>query len=392
MKTVLLGDICTRVTSGGTPSTRKPEFYDGNIPWLRTQEINFGRIYSTEKTITEAGVKGSSAKLIPKNSVIVAMYGATAGKVAINKIPLTTNQACCNLIINPSEADYEYVYYYLLSNYERLLGSATGAAQQNLGTKQIAAMSIFLPRLSGQKAIANILGKIDKKIEVNRRMNETLEQIGQALFKRYFIDNPESKTWPRGKLGDILQALESGSRPKGGALDSGVPSVGAENIEGLGIYDYSKEKYVSEELFNNLQQGIIESEDVLLYKDGAYVGKKSLFMDGFPHKKCCVNEHVFILRTNDKLPSQFYLYFWLDQEEITRQIIDSGVKAAQPGINQANVRNLHVLLPSIKNIAEFNELVRPIMKKLFLNANQARELSKLRDSLLPRLISGKIKI
>ena len=197
-QTVLIGDICTKVTSGGTPSTKHDEYYGGDIPWLRTQEVNFGNIYSTEKTITEAGLKNSSAKLIPKNSVIIAMYGATAGKSAINKIPLTTNQACCNLIIDNKKADYRYVYYYLSSNYENLLKSATGAAQQNLGAKQISAMSIELPDLETQKKIADILGTIDEKIELNRRMNETLEQMGQALFRHYFIDNPEAENWENG--------------------------------------------------------------------------------------------------------------------------------------------------------------------------------------------------
>ncbi len=199
-QTVLIGDICTRVTSGGTPSTRKAEYYDGDIPWLRTQEVKFGNIYSTEKTITEAGLKNSSAKLIPENSVIIAMYGATAGKSAINKIPVATNQACCNLIIDHNKADYRFVYYYLFNQYEKLLSAATGAAQQNLGAKQIASMSIVLPELETQKKIANVLGAIDEKIELNRKMNETLEQMGQALFRHYFITNPEAGHWEKKPL------------------------------------------------------------------------------------------------------------------------------------------------------------------------------------------------
>ena len=195
MRTVSLSDICTKITSGGTPLTKRDNYYGGGIPWLRTQEVNFGNIYSTEKTITELGLKNSSAKIIPKDSVIVAMYGATAGKSAINKIPLATNQACCNLIIDNSKADYRFVYYYLVNSYEKLLSAAVGAAQQNLGSKQISAMTINLPPLNQQKKIANILGSLDEKIELNRRMNETLEQLGQALFRHYFVDNPEAADW-----------------------------------------------------------------------------------------------------------------------------------------------------------------------------------------------------
>ena len=105
-----IGNICSNVCSGGTPSSKHAEYYDGDIPWLNTKEINFNRIYNTEKSITEEGLNNSSAKWIAENSVIVAMYGATAGKAAIAKIPLTTNQACCNLTIDPTIADYRFVF------------------------------------------------------------------------------------------------------------------------------------------------------------------------------------------------------------------------------------------------------------------------------------------
>lgn len=243
-----------------------------------------------------------------------------------------------------------------------------------------------------QKKIADILGSLDEKIELNRRMNETLEQIGQALFRHYFIDNPDSVSWDIIKVGDVLSDLQSGSRPKGGALEEGVPSIGAENINGLGKYDYSKEKFISSEFFNNLKRGVVKKEDVLLYKDGAYVGKKALFMDDFPHKKCAINEHVFILRTNKRINSQFYLYFWLDQSSITKKIVDSGVKAAQPGINQSNVNNLPILLPPERLVSEFDDAIKPLMKRIFANAIENNKLASIRDSLLPKIISGEIGV
>ena len=110
-------DICTRICSGGTPKSTVEEYYGGTIPWLNTKEVNFNRIHSTEKTITEKGLQNSSAKWIDENAVIVAMYGATAGKSAIAKIPLTTNQACCNLNVDPNKADYRFVYYALYNDY-----------------------------------------------------------------------------------------------------------------------------------------------------------------------------------------------------------------------------------------------------------------------------------
>ena len=126
-KTFLLDDICEKIYSGETPNRKHLEYYEGgNIPWLNTSEVIFNRIHKTEKHITQLGLENSSAKWIPENSVIVAMYGATEGRTAIAKIPLTTNQACCNLIIDPEKADYRYVYYYLYSKYQHLLSKAGG--------------------------------------------------------------------------------------------------------------------------------------------------------------------------------------------------------------------------------------------------------------------------
>lgn len=158
-KTYKIGEICTRICSGGTPKSTESTYYGGDIPWLNTKEINFNRIYTTEKCITQSGLNNSSAKWIDPDSVIVAMYGATAAKVAINKIPLTTNQACCNLTINKTIADYRYVYYCLCNNYTLLASLANGGAQQNLNIQQIKDFEINLPSLEEQKRIAKYWGR-----------------------------------------------------------------------------------------------------------------------------------------------------------------------------------------------------------------------------------------
>ena len=127
-----LGEICNHICSGGTPTTSNKSFYNGSIPWLRTQEVNWSDVYDTEIKISEEAVKKSSAKLIPSNCVIIAMYGATAAKVCINRIPLTTNQACCNLEINPQLASYKYVYYWLCNSYEKLKSMGEGSQNNTL--------------------------------------------------------------------------------------------------------------------------------------------------------------------------------------------------------------------------------------------------------------------
>lgn len=165
-------DICTRVCSGGTPKSGNAEYYEnGAIPWLNTKEINFNRIQATETFITEEGLSNSPAKWIKPHAVIVAMYGATAGRVAVTEIPLTTNQACCNLEVDETIADYRYVYYWLKQNFDNIAGLANGGAQQNLNAKVIRQIEINLPDLIKQRSIANFLDGLDSKIETNAKLN-----------------------------------------------------------------------------------------------------------------------------------------------------------------------------------------------------------------------------
>ena len=149
-------EVCKNISSGGTPNSKNKNYYGGKIPWLRTQEVNFGEINKTEMTITEEGLKNSSAKWVSSNCVIVAMYGATVGKVAYTSIPLTTNQACCNLEIDENIAEYKYIYYYLANNYHNIKNMGQGS-QTNINSKVIKDLKIPIPMLAVQKRIVNVL-------------------------------------------------------------------------------------------------------------------------------------------------------------------------------------------------------------------------------------------
>ena len=155
-----LGEVSKKISSGGTPKTTVSEYYNGEIPWLRTQEVGYGEIWDTSIKITEEAIKNSSAKWIPKDCVIIAMYGATVGRVGINKIPLTTNQACANIEVNEEIANYKYIYYYLLNQYEYIKSLGAGS-QTNINAQIVKSLKIPLPPLEEQQRISNILDKFD---------------------------------------------------------------------------------------------------------------------------------------------------------------------------------------------------------------------------------------
>ncbi len=331
---------------------------------------------------------------LQKGDIVLTTRG-TVGNVAYyhERIPYEHIRINSGMVIirnTRKRFDTDYLYHLLKSPTlkQQYLSFSTGSAQPQLPIRDINKIRLTIPSVLEQRAIAKILSNLDEKIELNNQMNKTLEAIGQTLFKRWFVD--EDKDATSGKLGDILDVIESGSRPKGGidpSLLEGIPSIGAENIDGIGFYDYSKTKYVPTDFFNTINRGIVKDYDVLVYKDGAYIGRKSMFGKGFPYEKCCVNEHVFILRSNSRA-NQFFLFFLLNQDEL-RQL---NTNSAQPGLNQESVRSWCISIPAKIKIDRFGETVKPLVDGIFYNCNQSRILSQIRDSLLPRLMSGKIRV
>lgn len=409
-KEVRLGDVCTRVCSGGTPKSTNLSYYGGEIPWLNTKEIDFNRIYSTEKTITDSGLNNSSAKWIVPNTITVAMYGATAGKSCIVKVPMTTNQACCNLAINDKVADYEFVYYSLKNDYTTLASLANGGAQQNLNAQIIKDYVLKMPSLADQHRIASILSSLDRKIELNNKINADLEEMAQAIFKNWFVDFEPFKGgkfvdselgmipegWKVSQIADIPHILETGKRPKGGAVEKGIPSVGAEHVKGMCAYDYSKTKYINCEFAAKLKTGKINGYELMIYKDGGkpgyFIPNFSIFGEGYPFENCYLNEHVFKLDFDGNKEFNIFCYFFFKTEQIMSYFNAQGAKAAIPGINKKDVENIYIFSPDNESVIKFGEFAYPLFKQMLKNAIENRTLSLLRDTLLPRLMSGELEV
>jgi type I restriction enzyme S subunit len=269
-----------------------------------------------------------------------------------------------------------------------------------------------------QLQLTKVLSLLDQKIGLNNSVNAELEKAAKLLYDYWFVqfDFPDEngkpyrasggameyneqlkreipKGWRFEQVIDILSAIESGSRPTGGAIADGIPSIGAENIESFGRYDFRKEKFISRDYYRNMKKGIVRSGDVLVYKDGAYSGKVSMALDGFPHEECAVNEHVFILRTSEAKMSPFFLYFALCRPEIYKKLNSiASSKAAQPGLNQQQLGDEYILVPTKNIMCQFTDTVAPIMRAMASNAKQSTQLVALRDFLLPLLMNGQVKV
>ena len=414
-----LGDLSKRITSGGTPSTKRPDYYGGRIPWLKTQEINFNRIYRTETYISEEGLKASSAKWIDENSIIVAMYGATAGRIAINKIPITTNQACCNITINEKLAEYEFIYYNLLNRFSELQDLANGAAQQNLNAGIISNLNILLPPLSEQKAIAHILGSLDDKIELNRRMNETLEAMARAIFKDWFVDfgptrakiegrapylpepiwslfpdaiDPQSglpQGWKLVRIRDICSAIYSGGTPSTKNPENwggDVPWLSSGETRNTFIIDTDR-KITDVGVKSSSTKKVPALATVIASAgQGNTRGQTSLL--GI---ETYINQSVVALVADNDAISPYFLFFDLERRyDEFRRISDA--HSSRGSLTTKLLAELQSNLPHHKLIQSFDSMCRSTIQKCFANLRESRTLAELRDRLLPKLMSGEIRV
>jgi type I restriction enzyme S subunit len=266
--------------------------------------------------------------------------------------PVTFESHVTRVRLDASKAHSHFYFYYLRSP----LGQAAirsiveqGAGASGIRGSDLGTLDVQWRPVDEQQAIADVLGALDDKIELNRRMNETLEGMARALFKSWFIDFDPVRAKAEGhdadlpkhhvdlfpqrfvesELGEIpegwevdslsnhLAELEVGGRPKGGvsAYADGIPSIGAESVVGLGVFDYSKTKYIPKEFFEGMTRGHIKSRDVLLYKDGGRPGvfepHLTIVGDGFPFAVCAINEHVYRLRCQKGAGPEFPLFLAL---------------------------------------------------------------------------------
>ena len=378
-------EIVKKATSGGTPSTKIDEYYNGNIPWLNTKEISFNRIWETEKNITEKGLLNSSAKWIEENSVIVAMYGATAAKVAINKIPLTTNQACCNLIIDGTKANYEFVFYYIWNRYDELENIAVGAAQQNLSVGVITDFTISLPPLPEQTAIASILSSLDDKIDLLHRQNATLEKMAETLFRQWFVEEAKEE-WKNGKVSDLIKILSGYAFKSSSFVESGKYRL----ITIKGVQDGYLE-------LNNADK-IEEVPDRMPDFCKLEIGDIILSLTGNVGRCCLVDTTDLLLNQRvAKLHPIYerdraYTYFLFRQPQIKQLLEEMGKGTAQPNLSPIETSNMELIIPDEEKLIEFSVMATPLLNKMLFNKKSIQTLTALRDTLLPKLMSGEVRV
>ncbi len=421
-QTIRLGDCI--VANDATYSPREAWPF---VSYLDTSNITENRISEIQLiTVSEMALPSRARRKVQPGDIVYSTVRPNQRHFGLIKhIPENFLVSTGFAVIRgrPDVAHTDFIYWFLAQDniveYLQTIAENSTSAYPSIRPSDLEELEISLPPLPQQRRIAGILGALDDKIELNRRMNETLEQLARALFRSWFVNFDPVRArlegrWRRGQslpglpaelydlfpnrlvpselgeipegwgvkaLGDEISELVSGRRPRGGATAEGIPSIGAENVIGLGRYDFSREKYIPYDFYRQVKAGCadVRNGDVLLYKDGAQIGRKTYFDCGFPHPECAVNEHVFILRLLNP-QAQRYLFFWLDQQWLTQEIVALNSNSAQPGINRAGLRGLPLLMPSADILTD----------RVFMNCHNSRSLAAQRDTLLPKLLSGEL--
>ena len=177
-------DLCLTIGSGATPSRKQKEFFSGSIPWLKTKELADAEILDTEEHISERALAESSCKLLPPGTVVMAMYGATVGRLGVMGREMTTNQACCAMVADPKLLDNRYLFYWLKNSRRRIRDLSNGAAQQNLSVRTIGAIEIDPPPIEIQARIGAVLRSLDDKIAANSHTVEMALQLQSAVWQK----------------------------------------------------------------------------------------------------------------------------------------------------------------------------------------------------------------
>ncbi len=401
---------CTSLLGDGLHGT--PQYtQNGEYAFVNGNNLVNGRIIIKPDTKRVNRTQFEKYKKELCDRTIMVSINGTLGNVALyNGEKIILGKSACYFNVLES-VDKDFIRYVVSSPSFRtyLETNATGTTIKNISLKQMRDYSFYIPGYETQKRISGILRSIDDRISLNTAINENLEQQAQALFKAWFVDfEPFDEKMVESSIGTLIPAslkmvqiadiphdLETGKRPKGGAVADGIPSVGAENVKKLGDFNPSSAKYIPFEFAEKMKKGEIKGYEVLLYKDGGkpgtFIPHFSMFGEGFPYSEFYINEHVFKLDFYDRGFNEF-MYFYLQTDYPYNWLANNGGKAAVPGINQQDVNAIWCFSPEHPMIQEYCKWVQPIFTTILKNCAQNMELAALRDTLLPKLMNGEIDV
>ncbi len=392
-----------KVITGKTPSSKNPEYFGDGILFVTPTDFkNYNKnIFDAERRISSLGEQKHKNQILPTNSIIVTCIGSDMGKIAITKVKCLTNQQINSIIIE-KDYDYNFIYYKLKSIYSHLkLLATSGSTMPIVNKSEFENISLSLPNNSEeQKSIAKILSDLDSKIELLQKQNKTLEAIAQALFKHWFVDfefpNEEGKPYkssggemifneelekgiPKGwevrKLEDCIQFIK-GRKPK---------SVSDKCFKGylqqilIDTFNGGKPNYANPE-----KMVIVETTEPIMVMDGASSGRMEIGYSGI------VGSTLSKVIVTDPTITNPYLFYFLKRKEA--EINQNTTGTSIPHTDKGRIKDYSFAIPDEDLLSKFDDLANQLLNKIMHNKKERKTLSKTRDTLLPKLMSGQIRV
>jgi restriction endonuclease S subunit len=397
-----------RTSSGATPLSTETSYYDkGTIPWVNSGELSSPYIYQTTNYISQKGFDNSSTEMYPVNTVLVAMYGATAGKASLLKLEACTNQAICAILPNK---DYSstFLKYSIDTLYDHLVGLSSGSARDNLSQTELKKLKLIMPTIKEQQEkLVAILALIDRKIELNRAINQNLEAMAKQLYDYWFVQfdfpNEEGKPykssggemlwndklkrnipvgWHCGNLFEIAVFTNGLAcqkfRPKDDEVPLPVIKI-REMHDGISVD--------TEEVTSNIPESVkVYNGDVL------FSWSASLEVMLWAYGLGGLNQHIFKVTSANDFPKSFYYFQLLDYVDVFKKMAEAR-KTTMGHITQDHLQQSTIAIPDNKDVADkFEKLISPIFKQIVKLQEEISNLIKQRDELLPLLMNGQITI
>lgn len=407
MSKMKLKECCNFQEGYVNPSQTIRSYFNGPIKWLRASDLNDSNVFNTEKSLSIKGFEsaGKSAFLFKPNTIAISKSG-TIGRLGILKDEMCGNRAVINIDVNETIADLYYIFYLLRYKKKEIVRKAEGSIQKNLYVSALETIALNHNDKTTQQKIASVLSALDSKIELNNRINTELEAMAKTLYDYWFVqfdfpyDFAQGKPdkngkpykssggkmvwseelkrevpegWEVAQLGEMIELFDS----------KRIPLSSQEREKKKGIIPY----YGATGVMDYVDEFIFDGEYILLAEDGSVMDEKGFPIVQFIWGKCWVNNHAHVIRAVTPEYNEFYF-------QLMKRIPVINIKTGsiQMKINQDNLKGYRILVPPSKLIDRYSIFAKSIREKLMNIAAENKQLTELRDWLLPMLMNGQVKV
>jgi type I restriction enzyme, S subunit len=390
--------FCNKITSGGTPNRDNSEYYGGQIPWIKSGELKNNFLSESEEKISEKGLSESSAKLFPKNTLLIAMYGVTIGKTAILEKEATTNQAICAILPN-TNFDSFYLQQLLISMKNILISFGMGAGQPNINQEIIKTLHIPLPPLPEQQKIATILSNVDNLIESTGKVITHSKKVKTGLMQKLLtrgIGHTKFKDTRFGKLPEEwnivnlknISSIIDTPHYTSPNYESGIPIIRTSDCDTNGRINYSKTKFTDKSEYENRRQHIDPNVGDILFTREAPCGV-AVVVD---KKEIAVGQRIILLKTDLEQILNSFMILFLNSFYGLYQTKIFAISTTVERVNISDIKKFLIPLPPLPEQQKIASILSNIDSKITSQEQYKEKLEKLKKSLMQKLLTGEVRV